>query len=67
MLCSLCIANKQALQSVHENVTESRSVSPAESTVVIVTVTTPVGFDAKATVMKMGSLQTGTGSMRMRR
>ena len=29
---------------------------------VMVTVTTPVGFDAKATVMKMGSLQTGTGS-----
>jgi len=28
---------------------------------VMVTVTTPVGFDAKATVMKMGSLQTDTG------
>ena len=28
----------------------------------MVTVTTPVGFDAKATVMKMESLQTVTGS-----
>ncbi len=28
----------------------------------MVTVTTPVGFDAKATVMKMGSLQAITGS-----
>lgn len=62
MLCSLCIANKHALQNVHENVIKSWCESPAESTVVMVTVTTPVGFDARATVMKMGSLQTVTGS-----
>ena len=62
MSCSLCVANKNALQSVHEGLTESWCVSPAESTAVTVTVTTPAGFDARATVMKMGSLQTDTGS-----
>ena len=51
-------AGRQA-QDLHTFCRNTFSVSgiPAESTVLTVTVTMPVGLDARATVMKIGFLQ----------